>query len=404
MQVNPSPDSPSGPLAGVKVLDFGHMVMGPSCGLVLADLGAEVVRIEPPAGDPTRKLKGFGMGFFSCYNRNKSSVMLDLKQGEDSREVLDRALRWADVLIENFAPGAMARMGLDYESVRAINPRLIYCSLKGFLPGPYEDRLALDEVAQMMGGVAYMTGPPGTPLRAGGSVIDITGGVFGAVGILAALRERERTGRGQLVQSSLFESAAFYTGQHMAYFAMTGEQPRPMPARSHLFTVYDLFKTLDNDVFVAVTSEQQWERFCHEFGFEQLLADPLLATQNERLKVRARLTAAIAERFASLPSEDIVERCAAAKLPVAKVNRPDQLITDRHLVESGQLLDIALPEGGTARIPALPFKMDGHTLGVRRQPQVAGAQTRSFLHDLGYSDGEITHLQAAGVFPSFAGT
>lgn len=401
--MNPSLRSPSGPLAGVKVLDFGHMVMGPSCGLVLADLGAEVVRIEPPEGDPTRKLKGFGMGFFSCYNRNKSSVMLDLKQGEDSREVLDRALRWADVLIENFAPDAMARLGLGYESVRAINPRLIYCSLKGFLPGPYEDRLALDEVAQMMGGVAYMTGPPGTPLRAGGSVIDITGGVFGAVGILAALRERDRTDRGQLVQSSLFESAAFYTGQHMAYFAMTGDQPQPMPARSHLFTVYDLFKTQDNDVFVAVTSEQQWNRFCQEFGFEQLLADPELATQNDRLKVRARLTATIAERFASLSSEDIVERCAAAKLPVAKVNRPDQLITDRHLVESGQLLDIALPEGGTARIPALPFKMNGHTFGVRQQPQAAGTQTRSFLHDLGYSEGEIERLEAARVFPLSAG-
>lgn len=398
--MNTHNDTPSGPLAGVKVLDFGHMVMGPSCGLVLADLGAEVVRIEPPSGDPTRKLKGFGMGFFSCYNRNKSSVMLDLKQGEDSREVLERALRWADVLIENFAPGAMARMGLGYETVQAINPRLVYCSLKGFLPGPYEERLALDEVAQMMGGVAYMTGPPGTPLRAGGSVIDITGGVFGAVGILAALREREHTGRGQLVQSSLFESAAFYTGQHIAYFAMTGEVPRPMPARSHLFTVYDLFKTRDNDVFVAVTSEQQWERFCREFGFAELLSDPAMATQNERLKVRARLTAAVAERFATLDSDDIVERCARAKLPVAKVNRPDQLITDHHLQASGQLLDIDLPQGGQARIPALPFKMDGRNLGVRLQPQPAGAQTRSFLHELGYSDGEIERLEAAHVFPS----
>lgn len=401
--MNTTQHSKPGPLAGVKVLDFGHMVMGPSCGLVLADLGAEVVRIEPPTGDPTRQLKGFGVGFFSCYNRNKSSVMLDLKQGEDSREVLQRALQWADVLIENFAPGAVARMGLDYETVSAINPRLIYCSLKGFLPGPYENRLALDEVAQMMGGVAYMTGPPGTPLRAGGSVIDITGGVFGAVGILAALRERENTGRGQLIQSSLFESAAFYTGQHMAYFAMTGEAAKPMPARTHVFTVYDLFKTLDNDVFVAVTSEQQWERFCNEFGFSEFLADPTLAKQSERLKVRTRLIAAIAERFAALPSDEIVERCAGAKVPVGKVNRPDQLITDPHLVESGQLLDIALPDGGTARIPALPFKMDGHTLGVRQQPQAAGAQTRSFLHDLGYSVSDIARLGAARVFPSTDG-
>ena len=394
---SPAPGA-AGPLAGIKVLDFGHMVMGPSCGLVLADLGAEVVRIEPPEGDPTRRLKGFGMGFFSCYNRNKSSVQLDLKQGELSREVMQRALQWADVVIENFAPGAMARLGLDYESAKSVNPRLVYCSLKGFLPGPYEDRLALDEVAQMMGGIAYMTGPTGTPLRAGGSVIDITGGVFGAVGILAALRERDLTGRGQLVQSALFESAAFYTGQHMAYFAMTGQQPRPMPERAHLFTVYDLFHTQDNDVFIAATSEQQWARFCEAFGLERLLADPSLATQADRLKVRPRVIAEVAAVLASLASDDIVERCAQARLPVAKVNRPDQLIDDPHLNESGQMLHTRLPDGRTARVPALPFKMDGRTLGIRQQPQEAGRQTREFLASLGYGDDEQVALARAGVF------
>ncbi len=329
--------------------------------------------------------------------------MLDLKQGEDSREVLRRALQWADVLIENFAPGAMARMGLDYETVRVAHPRLVYCSLKGFLPGPYEQRLALDEVAQMMGGVAYMTGPVGTPLRAGGSIIDITGGMFGAIGILAALRERERTGRGQLVQSALFETAAFYTGQHMAYFAMSGQIPQPMPARSHVFTVYDLFKTQDNDVFIAVTSEQQWVRFCEEFGFTDLLHDPRLKTQAERLGHRTELTASIAQRLQPLHSDLVVERCARVKLPVAKVNRPDQLIDDPHLQQSGQLLDVQTPDGGMARIPALPFQMDGRTLGVRQQPQPAGRQTGAFLRQLGFSDTEITALGAAGVFPSHAG-
>ncbi len=243
-----------GPLHGIKVLDFGHMVMGPSCGLALADLGAEVMRIEPPQGDPTRQLRGFGIGFFPVYNRNKGSAQLNLKQGEDGQEVLRRALEWADVVVENFAPGVMAKLGADWERARQINPRLVYCSLKGYLPGPYQDRLALDEVAQMMGGIGYMTGPVGTPLRAGGSILDITGGLFGVIGILAALQERMRTGQGKLVESALFESAAFYTGQHMAYFSITGEIPRPMPSRSHLFTVYDLFHTLDNDVFIGATS------------------------------------------------------------------------------------------------------------------------------------------------------
>lgn len=398
MSTTPAPRP--GPLAGVKVLDFGHMVMGPSCGLILADLGAEVMRIEPPAGDPTRKLKGFGLGFFTNFNRNKSSAQFDLKQGDASREVLERAVRWADVIIENFAPGVMKNLGLDHESAEAMNPRVVYCSLKGFLPGPYEDRLALDEVAQMMGGMAYMTGPVGKPMRAGGSVVDITGGMFGAIGILAALREREHTGRGQLVQSALFETAAFYTGQHMAYFALSGQQPKPMPARDHLFTVYDLFHTTDNDVFVAATSEQQWERFCAEFGFDALFRDPVHATQADRLQVRVPITRAIAALFATLSSEEIVQRCARVKLPVARVNRPDQLMDDAHLKSSGQLLSTRLPDGREAPLPALPFRMDGRTLGIVRQPQPAGAQTLDFLAALGYSPEEVDALAQAGVFPA----
>jgi crotonobetainyl-CoA:carnitine CoA-transferase CaiB-like acyl-CoA transferase len=402
--MTPAASPRPGPLAGIKVLDFGHMVMGPSCGLILADLGAEVMRIEPPGGDPTRRLRGLGMGFFTNFNRNKSSAQIDLKQGDASREVLDRALRWADVAIENFAPGVMKNLGLDYEAVRAINPRIVYCSLKGFLPGPYQDRLALDEVAQMMGGMAFMTGPEGQPLRAGGSIVDITGGMFGAIGILAALREREHTGSGQLVQSALYETAAFYSGQHMAYYALSGQAPRPMPSRDHLFTVYDLFRTRDNDVFVAVTSEQHWQRFCEEFGLAELFADPAHATQADRLKVRGPLTQSIADVFATLGSDEIVERCARARLPVAKVNRPEQLMDDQHLRESGQLLPTRLPDGREVPLPALPFRMDGRTLGIVRQPQPAGAQTRDFLTALGYGAEEIESLADAGVFPDTAST
>ncbi len=389
-----------GPLHGIKVLDFGHMVMGPSCGLALADLGAEVMRIEPPQGDPTRQLKGFGIGFFPVYNRNKGSAQLNLKQGEDGQEVLRRALEWADVVIENFAPGVMAKLGADWERARQINPRVVYCSLKGYLPGPYQDRLALDEVAQMMGGIGYMTGPVGTPLRAGGSILDITGGLFGVIGILAALQERMRTGQGKLVESALFESAAFYTGQHMAYFSITGEIPRPMPSRSHLFTVYDLFHTLDNDVFIGATSEQQWERLCEEFDLQHLRADPAMATQTERLLVRPQIIEALAKRLVLLGSDEIVERCARAKLPAAKVNRPDQLIDDPHLHASGQMLDIDLPDGRSAHLPGLPLRLDGQPLGVRMQPQPAGRQTRAFLQQLGYGDTDIERLVEAQVIPT----
>ena len=388
------------PLAGVKVLDFGHMVMGPSCGLVLADLGAQVIRIEPPGGDPTRKLKGFGLGFFTCFNRNKSSAMFDLKQGEHAQELIARALRWADVVLENFAPGVMKKLGMDYDVASTINPRLIYCSLKGFLPGPYEERLALDEVAQMMGGMAYMTGPAGRPMRAGGSIIDITGGMFGVIGILAALRQREQSGNGQLIQSALFETAAFYTGQHMAYSAMSGEIPKPMPEREHVFTVYDLFDTQDDKVFVAVTSEQQWQRFCDEFELPHLYARLDYATQSDRLRDRRNLIDAVAAMFVCLSSEQIVLRCARARLPVAKVNRPDQLKDDEHLVQSGQLLNICLPDGRMMPIPALPFRMSAHQFEVNLQPQVAGNQTRDFLTELGYSDAQITGMVDTQFIPS----
>ncbi len=379
----------SGPLEGVKVLDFGHMVMGPSCGLVLADLGAQVIRIEPPGGDPTRKLKGFGLGFFTCFNRNKASAQFDLKQSEPAQDLIPRALRWADVIVENFAPGVMKKLGMDYVAARQINPRLIYCSLKGFLPGPYENRLALDEVAQMMGGMAYMTGPAGKPMRAGGSIVDITGGMFGAIGILAALRQREQTGRGQLIQSALFETAAFYTGQHMAYSAMSGEIPKPMPERDHVFTVYDLFDTKDSQVFVAVTSEQQWQRFCAEFELPHLYARPDYATQAERLKDRTNLIAAITTVLRTMGSDEVVLRCARATLPVAKINRPDQLKDDAHLVQSNQLLNTRLPDGRDVQIPALPFRMSEHDFQVTMQPQAAGRQTRAFLAQLGYSAEQI---------------
>ncbi len=193
------------PLEGVRVVEFAHMVMGPSCGLVLADLGAEVIKVEPLAGDNTRRLEAAGSGFYPVFNRNKKSLAIDLQQ-PDGRDVVRKLLRTADVLTENFRPGALDKLGFSHETLSAENPRLVYCSLKGFLTGPYEHRLALDEVTQMMGGLAYMTGLPDRPLRAGASVIDIVGGTFAAVGILAALRERETTGRGKRVTSALFET------------------------------------------------------------------------------------------------------------------------------------------------------------------------------------------------------
>nr|WP_255399457.1 CoA transferase [Oceanicoccus sp. KOV_DT_Chl] len=213
------------PLSGIKVVEFTHMVMGPTVGVILADLGADVIKIEPIQGDNTRRLKGSGAGYFPMYNRNKKSLCVDLKS-EQGHQLAERLAAKADVVIENFRPGAMDKLGFGYEQLSALNPRLIYCSLKGFLSGPYQHRTALDEVTQMMGGLAYMTGLPDRPMRAGSSVIDITGGMFGVIGILAALEERHRTGKGKEVVSSLYETTAYMVGQHMAQQAVSGEEPR----------------------------------------------------------------------------------------------------------------------------------------------------------------------------------
>src|SRR3954447_5188238 len=281
MSVDAPPDAAARPtpLAGIRVIEFTHMVMGPSCGMILADLGADVIKIEPaPKGDNTRRLTGPATGFFPTFNRNKRSLAVDMKRPA-GLALVRRLAKTADVLIENFRPGAMDKLGLGYAALVELNPRLIYCSCKGFLPGPYEHRTALDEVVQMMGGLAYMTGPPGRPLRAGASVNDIMSGMFGVIAILAALRERDQTGKGQLVKSALFENNMFLVAQHMMQFAVTGKPAAPMPERISAWAVYDVFDTADgSQVFVGVVTDTQWRAFCEAFGLADLGSDPALST------------------------------------------------------------------------------------------------------------------------------
>ncbi|MDJ0889344.1 MAG: CaiB/BaiF CoA-transferase family protein [Desulfobacterales bacterium] len=385
------------PLEGLKVLDLGHTVMGPTCGLILADMGADVLKIERvPGGDTTRTLTGFGSGFFAYLNRNKASLAIDLKSGRGA-DVLRRLLAGADVLIENFGPGTMARLGFGYDACAAINPRLIYCTLKGFLPGPYEDRPALDEVVQMMGGLAYMTGPQGRPLRAGASVVDILGGTFGAVGILAALHRRRASGRGELVHAALFESVAFLMGQHMAAAAVTGEPPPPMPERGRSWSIYDLFETHDGkQVFIGCTSENHWQALCRHFDFEDWSTDPRLADNTLRVAARERLLPAIRERIGQLDADEVQARARRAGIPYAPVGRPQDLIDDPHLTQSGGLVDVRLPDGGTARLPKLPLRLGNADLGLRNQPPVVGEGGRAFLRAAGFEEAEITELLAAG--------
>jgi crotonobetainyl-CoA:carnitine CoA-transferase CaiB-like acyl-CoA transferase len=384
------------PLAGIRVIEFSHMVMGPAAGLVLADMGADVIRVEPIAGDKTRTLKGSGAGYFAMYNRNKKSIRLDLKSAEGlgiARELVARA----DILIENFRPGAMDRLGLGYDAMSEENPRLIYCSTHGFLKGPYAGRTALDEVAQMMGGLAYMTGPPGQPLRAGASVIDVMGGVWGVVGVLGALEERHRTGRGRHVKSSLFESTVFLVGQHIAQYAVTGTPAAPMPARVSAWAIYDVFETGDHEkVFVGVVSDPQWLTFCEDFGFDELLADEQLRSNNSRVAERGRILPIVRQRFAGMTKNELMAQLEKSGLPFAPIARPEDLLDDPHLNASGGLLDLALPDGTAVRLPALPFDMDGGKFGARLNPPCSGEHSVDVLRELGYRGDEIEALLASG--------
>ena len=385
------------PLAGIRVVEFTHMVMGPTCGMILADLGAEVIKIEPTKGDATRRLLGSGAGFFPTFNRNKKSLAIDA-QDPRGKEVLLKLLATADVFSENFKSGAMERLGFDYESLSRLNPGLVYVSHKGFLPGPYEHRTALDEVVQMMGGLAYMTGPVGRPLRAGASVNDIMGGMFGAIGAMAALRAREKTGRGQEVLSSLFENNILLVATHMMQFAMTGKPAAPMPSRISAWGIYDVFAVKDDEqVFLAVVSDTQWRIFCETFGFGDLLADERLATNNMRVTARDWMMPLLRERLAHLPASDIARTFEDAGLPWAPIRSPDQLLDDPHLTETGGLAPMHLPDGREVSTPLLPLMMDRRRLPLRTDPPAVGADTDELMRELGYAQEAVEALRDAGV-------
>ena len=376
------------PLEGVRVVEFAHMVMGPSCGLVLGDLGAEVIKVEPLHGDNTRRLEAAGSGFFPVFNRNKKSLAVDLRQ-EHGRNIVHRLLQSADVLTENFRPGALDQLGYSYDLLSEDNPGLIYCSLKGFLHGPYEHRPALDEVTQMMGGLAYMTGLPERPLRAGSSVVDIMGGTFAAVAILAALRERESTGRGKRITSALFESTAYLVAQHMAQYELTGEAPPPMSVKRPAWGVYDIFQTAgDGRLFVGVVTDTQWQLFCSDFKLAELSADPRLKTNSQRVKERGWLIPRLGEVFAAFSQEELAKKLETIGLPFAPIAKPWDLLDDPHLRASGGLLE-TLIDNKTIHVPALPIALDGERLTKRADPPRVGEHSRDLLVQLGFSDKEI---------------
>jgi crotonobetainyl-CoA:carnitine CoA-transferase CaiB-like acyl-CoA transferase len=392
------------PYSGVRVIEMTHMVMGPTCGMVLADLGAEVIKVEPIAGDSTRALRGSGAGFFSTFNRNKKSIAVDVKDPR-GLEIVHKLLGSADIFSENFKSGTMNKLGLGYAALSKLNPRLIYVSHKGFLPGPYDHRTALDEVVQMMGGLAYMTGPEGRPLRAGTSVNDIMGGMFGAIGAMAALAQRERTGHGQEVQSALFENNVFLVAQHMMQFAVTGQAAAPMPSRISAWAVYDVFSVKNGEqIFLAVVSDTQWALFCDALGLDDLKADERIATNNQRVQAREWLLPRLRKHMEGFSAAQISQIFERIGLPYAPITKPQDLFDDPHLLATGGLADVTLPpdasgagEPVNTRTALLPLTLAGERLRLRSAPPALGQNTQALLEELGYTADDRRQLAEAGV-------
>lgn len=384
------------PLQGLKVIEFTHMVMGPAVGAVLSSLGAEVLRIEPIGGDRTRNLIGSGSGYFPMYNRHKQSIAINLKDPE-GLEIARNLVGDADILIENYRPGAMDRLGLGYETLSEINTRLIHCSQKGFLPGPYENRTALDEVAQMMGGLAYMTGPPGQPLRAGSSVIDVAGGMFGVIAILAAVEERHRSGKGQMVQSSLFETTVYLVGQHMAQQAVTGKAANPMPARISAWAIYDVFQTQDDPIFIGVVTDALWEKFCKLFELDELWDDERLRENNARVLARDRIMPKIRDLVSRYRRDDLIAKLEGTGLPFAPIARPEDMFNDPHLCANGGLEEVLMPSGKKAKLPTIPIEMNGKRPSTDCKLSAVGANTDGILEALGRDRDAIKALKLKGV-------
>jgi crotonobetainyl-CoA:carnitine CoA-transferase CaiB-like acyl-CoA transferase len=396
---NAAADKQRLPLQGVRVLELSHIVAGPSGGMILADLGADVIKVEHPvAGDTARSQANRGSTFYT-YNRNKKFLALDLRQPE-GKKIFEKLVARADIVFDNFAPGALARLGLDYAWGRKVNKRIIYCSVKGFLPGPYADRPYLDELAQMEGGLAYLTGYENQPMRAGASITDIGAATYGIVGILAALYRREQTGEGDSIEAGLYETIVFWISQYVTSAQITGQNPPPRGeqssgmGRAMGWGVYQLFPTSDGkQVFIAVTGNRHWAGLCDALGFDDWKNSPEFSNNRKRTAEKPRIAQRITEAVKKLTYDDITQRLYKALVPYAPVGTPLHILQDKHMSEGARWLPLKVGDKDF-KVPKLPFSLGGtRDFEVRTQDGSLGADTDAVLSELGYSAAEIAALK-----------
>ena len=401
----------TGPLEGLKVIDLSHIMAGPACSMLLADMGADVIKVEKiPGGDDARRMVPPNMGdesaAFLIMNRNKRGIALNLKT-EEGRGVLSRLLKEADVLIENYRRGTMEKMGFGYDALHVLNPKLIYCSISGFgRTGPYADRGGFDLVAQGMSGLMSITGERtgGPPMKAGAPVTDITAGILACVGVLAALHARASSGQGQMVDTSLFEAGITHTYWHSAISFATGQAPGPMGSAHPLNAPYQAFPASDGWITVGAANQENWLRLVEALGAPELAKDPRFVINAERMRNLTALTAALTPLFQRRSVAEWLSRLEAAGVPAGPVLNIAEMHADPQALAREMIVETAHPTAGQVKAIGLPIKFSDTPGGVRRAAPVFGQHTREVLREHGFSDAEIEQMAANGAIQIPAST
>ena len=392
----------SGPLAGVKVLELAQIMAGPTCGMLLADLGADVIKVERvPGGDDTRRMNRPSVGSesaaFMAMNRNKRGMALDLKRPE-AQAALKRMTERADVLTENYRKGAMDKLGLGYEALKAVNPALIYCSISGYgRTGPYADKGGFDLVAQAMSGLMSITGEPGgAPVKVGPPVCDINAGMLGALGIVSAYVHRLKTGEGQLVDTSLYEAGIQQTYWHSAIYFATGEAPGPSGSAHILSAPYQAFRAADGWLTIGGANQANWERLARVLEAPQWIDDERFRTNADRMRNLAELTALMNEKLSSRAVRDWIAALEAAGVPCGAIQSIADMAAHPQTAAREMVVALEHPRAGSTRALGLPIKLSATPGSVNRPAPLLGQHTREVLAEFGFSPAEIESLYACG--------